>query len=230
MIVKSCASGLASLAIVVSLAGCDFGVFDNYDAPNATLTGRVVYQGNPIGVRSNGVQLELRQPGYELDEEILVYVGQDGTFSASLFDGDYLLTLTPGEGPWVDNSDTIRVQVRGQAQVDVPVVPYYTISNPAIGHSGGSIEATFNVESVNTTREVEYVGLYVSTTTFVDRNNMAVRTEMPRSAISSLDAPIELSVSLSAALAQRSDVYVRIGVKTSGVAELLFSPVQKITF
>jgi len=59
---------------------------------------------------------------------------------------------------------------------------------------------------------------------------MAVRTEMPRSAIPSLDAPIELSVPLSAALTQRSDVYARIGVKTSGVAELLFSPVQKITF
>jgi hypothetical protein len=211
------------------LAGCGFGALDNYSAPNATLTGRVVYQGTAVGVRSNGVQLELWQPGYELNQKIPIHIAQDGSFSARVFDGDYKLNLLPGNGPWVDNRDTILIQVRGHAAVDVPVVPYYTIENPSIGHASGSIESTFNVGSVNITREVEYVGLYVSTTTFVDRTNMAVRTERPRSAIPTLDAPIALSVTLPANLAQRNDVYARIGVKTVGVDELLFSPVQKIT-
>lgn len=221
---------LACLALAVSLGACEYGVFDNYDEPNALLTGRVVYQGAAIGVRSNGVQLELWQPGYDLNQKIPIYIDQDGSFSAMLFDGDYQLTLLPGNGPWADSRDTIQVQVRGQAQVEVPVVPYYTIENSSIQHSGGAISATFDVGSVNTTRGVEYVGLYVSTTAFVDRTNMSVRTERPRSAISTLDDPISLSVGLTPALAARGDVYARIGVKTAGVDELLFSPVQRITF
>ena len=120
---------LASLALAASLAACEFGVFDNYDEPNALLTGRVVYQGSPVGVRSNGVQLELWQPGYDLNQKIPIYVDQDGSFSAMVFDGEYKLNLLAGNGPWVDIRDTLQVQVQGQTQVDVPVVPYYTIEN-----------------------------------------------------------------------------------------------------
>lgn len=230
MIVKPFTSVVAALAIAVSVAGCDFGVFDNYDAPNATLSGRVVYQGEPIGVRSNGVQLELWEPGFEQPAKIPIYVGQDGSFSARVFDGQYKLTLLAGNGPWVDNADTIQIQLRGKTEVEVPVVPYYTIQNASIGHSAGAIQSTFNVGAVRTTRAVEYVGLYVSTTSIVDRTNMSVRQERPASAIASLANPISLNVTLPASLAGRESVYARIGVKTVGVAELLYSPVQKITF
>ena len=219
---------LASLALAASLAACEFGVFDNYDEPNALLTGRVVYQGSPVGVRSNGVQLELWQPGYDLNQKIPIYVDQDGSFSAMVFDGEYKLNLLAGNGPWVDIRDTLQVQVQGQTQVDVPVVPYYTIENPSISHAAGVVTASFEVGSVDTSRELEYVGLYVSTTSFVDRGNMAVRIERPRSAIPSLADPITLSVTLPASLANRDDVYARIGVKTVGVSELIFSPVTRI--
>ena len=229
-IVKPFMRMVTAVAVTAVLAGCDFNVFDNYDEPNATLTGRLVYQGNPVGLRSNGVQLQLWQPGYELNQSIPIYVGQDGTFSARLFDGDYRLNLVAGNGPWLDSPDTIQVQVRGEAQVDVPVMPYYTIQNPDTRFVSGAIESTFTIGSVTTSRAVEYVGLYVSTTSFVDRNNMSVRLERPRSAIPSLAAPITLSVTLPPNLAQRNDVHARIGVKTVGVAELLYSPVEKITF
>lgn len=221
---------LSSLALAAAVGACDFGVFDNYEEPDALLSGRVVHAGSPVGVRSNGVQLELWQPGYELNQKIPIYVDQDGSFSAMLFDGDYELTLLPGNGPWVDIRDTIRVQVRGQTEVEVPVVPYYTVENASIQQSGGVVSATFDIGAVDTSREVEYVGLYVSTTGFVDRTNMSVRTERPRSEIASLDDPVALSVELTEALAARADVHARIGIKTAGVDELLFSPVQRITF
>ena len=221
---------LASLALAASLAACEFGVFDNYDEPNALLTGRVVYQGSPVGVRSNGVQLELWQPGYDLNQKIPIYVDQDGSFSAMVFDGEYKLNLLAGNGPWVDIRDTLQVQVQGQTQVDVPVVPYYTIENPSISHAAGVVTTSFEVGSVDTSRELEYVGLYVSTTHFVDRSNMAVRTERDRADLTSLDDPVSLSVELTDDLQERADIYVRVGLKTEGVDELLFTPVQKITF
>jgi hypothetical protein len=228
--VNRSSSILASLALAAAMAACEFGVFDNYDEPNALLSGRVVYQGTPVGVRSNGVQLELWQPSYELNQKIPIYVDQDGSFSAMVFDGDYKLNLLPGNGPWVDTRDTLQVQVRGQAQVDVPVVPYYTIGNASIAHSAGSVTANFDVGSVDDSRELDYVGLYVSTTNFVDRSNMTVGVERQRADIPTLDDPISLSVDLTDELRERSDVYARIGVKTAGVDELLFTPVQRITF
>lgn len=69
--------------------------------------------------------------------------------------------------------------------------------------------------------------LYVSTTSFVDRT-VPVRTDVACSGIPSLNAPVNVSLSLPANLRQQKDVYVRVGVKTVSVAEMLFSPVIKI--
>lgn len=202
---------------------------DNYEPPSSVLSGRVVWEGRPIGVRSNGVQLELWQPGFELNQKIPIYVSQDGSFSAVLFDGRYKLNLLAGNGPWVDSQDTILIDLKGRAEVDVPVRPYYTIEQEVVGYRDGQIEATFRIGQVETSRALEYVGLYVSTTSFVDRTNMVVRNEVPRSALGSLDDPVQLSVALTPALLERENVFVRIGVKTVGVAELLFSPVYKVS-
>src|SRR5688572_7366607 len=100
--------------LVVFSAACKK---DNYDAPKSWITGKVVYQNQPVGVRSNGVQLELWQPGFQTFSKIPVYISQDGTFSANVFDGDYKLTRLKGNGPWADNTDTIAVSVRGSAVV-----------------------------------------------------------------------------------------------------------------
>lgn len=245
---KSSTRLVAALACAVSLAGCDniLGL-DNYDAPNATLTGRVVFEGQPVGVRSSGVQLELWQPGYALNQKIPVHVAQDGTFSASLFDGTYKLNLLRGNGPWVSTTDTIDVEVRGQTSVDIPVQPYYVIRNeqiahnPAGGGAHGTINATFAVGQVNTGQALEYVGVYVGTTTFVDRNNSvsipdAERERLRAAILPQLESNGTISISVrlpdniyqTGSPARREHVFVRVGVKTVGVAEMLFSPVHKI--
>jgi hypothetical protein len=237
---KSPALLVGLLAAVAMLGGCDniFGL-DNYDPPQSTLTGRLAYQGEAIGVRSGGVELELWQPGYELNEKIPVYVAQDGTFTAKLFDGSYKLNLRSGNGAWVDNPDTIRFELKGSTDITVPVTPYYTIENESITHDAGvnapvgAIRATFDIGQVTPARPVEFVGLYVATTSFVDRNHMVVRTEKPMSDLD-LSAPITLSVDLPANIhttpspESRDSVSVRVGVKTSGVDEMLFTKVYKV--
>src|SRR5690554_1512804 len=101
---------IITLSVILFITGCEI---DNYEAPKSFLEGKVVYNNQPVGVRSNGVQLELWQPGYALYSKIPVYVSQDGSFSASVFDGDYKLVRLEG-APWVNNTDTIDVQVRGR--------------------------------------------------------------------------------------------------------------------
>ena len=122
---------------------------------------------NPVQLRTRGVELELWQPGFELNEKIPVYVAQDGTFSATVFDGEYRLNTIPNNGPWMNSSDTLDITVQGEAVVDIPVRPYFVVRDPQITHdpsaggAGGTVRANFRVETVNTGRQVEWVGLYV---------------------------------------------------------------------
>ena len=131
------------------LAACEK---DNLKEPGSTLTGRIVYQGQPVGVRSAGVQFELWQRGFQLFTRIPLNIKQDGTFSATLFDGDYKLVRARGAGPWVDNADTIPVKVQGTASVDVPVEPYFIIKNEAFTRNGTTVTGTFQLQAVNTGR------------------------------------------------------------------------------
>lgn len=236
-----------SLLAGLLLGGCNITDLDNYTPPESTITGRVLFEGRPIGVRSGGVQLELWQPAYELNTKIPVRVAYDGTFAAAVFDGSYEINLLPGNGPWLNNPTRIPVAVNGQANVDIEVTPYYTIENesitfnPAGGGPHGTVQASFSVRQVNPTQALEYVGLYVGTTVLVDRNtSLSIpnsQRERLRSAILSelnSNSPISISVTLPANIyetqspVRREHVFVRVGVKTAGVAEMLFSPVYRI--
>ena len=175
MIMKSSAKLMATLASVALLAGCDIFTLDTHDPPDATLTGRLVYNGEPVGVRSNEVELELWQPGpeFELDTKIPVYVAQEGTYSAAVHSGEYEINLL--DGPWVSDPTRIPVTVSGETTLDIEVEPFYTIENasftfdPNVGTTGG-ITATFNVNQVNTSQPLEFVGVYIGGNYFVDRN------------------------------------------------------------
>ncbi|MEO5995843.1 MAG: DUF3823 domain-containing protein [Chitinophagaceae bacterium] len=221
---KSARILFALTAVVFVFAGC---AKDNYTQPSATLTGQVSYQGKAVGVRSNGVQLELWQHGYQVYSKIPVFIAQDGTFSASLFNGDYKLVLLKGNGPWVDKADSIDVHVNGSATIDVPVTPYYTISNETIQKNGTAIAASGKITKVST-NAIERVSLYIGTTTIVDATNNNAVANQTGVALGNLSQPITFNMTLSAALAARDYVYGRIGVKTSGIGEMLYTQPQKI--
>lgn len=214
------------LAGTILLAGC---AKDNFDPPSSTLTGRVVYQDQPIGVRTNGVQLELWQRGYQLFTKIPVFLAQDGSFSASLFDGDYKLVRLRGNGPWVDNTDTIDVQVRGASKIDVPVQPYYVIRNEKMQKSGSAVTASCLVSQAIAGKAVESVTLYLGATQFVDINNNAGRVDKSGADVADLTKELSFSLNIPATVLSKGYAYGRIGVKTVGVAEMLYTPVQKIT-
>jgi hypothetical protein len=218
------------IVILLVLFGSGLGCGkDNFDPPESTLSGRVVYQSQPIGVRSDGVQLELWQRGFQLFSKIPVYVAQDGTFSVSLFDGDYLLTRLKGNGPWADNTDTILVSVRGNTTVDVPVDPYFIIKSETFTKSGNDINVSFNLQRVNTSRNLEAVRLYIGQTLLTDQNRNEANVQKAASAITDLSQPVTLTATIPASLLTKQNyVFARVGVKTVGVAELAYSMPQKI--
>lgn len=213
------------LALMVALSGCEK---DNRTEPKSVLKGRVVFDGQPVGVRSNGVQLELWQHGYQLFTKIPVHINQDGTFAASLFDGNYKLVRLRGNGPWTDNTDSIDVELRGSKEIDVPVNPYFVLKNDVYAKGEGKVSATFNVQQVATGRTLERVNLYIGTTTIVDPNNNVANAQEVAANLTDLSKPVTLTANIPANLASREHIYARIGVKTSGVGEMLFGMPQKI--
>lgn len=206
-------------------AGCEK---DNRLQPESTLTGRVVYQGQPLGLRSAGVQFELWQYGYQLFTKIPLNIKQDGTFSATLFDGDYKLVRLKGAGPWVDMSDSIDVKIKGTTAVDVPVEPFFIIKNESFEKTGTTVKGTFILQRVNTTRTLELARIYIGPNLIVDQNNNSANTQILAAAITDLSQPVTLNVTIPASIVNDNFIFVRIGVKTIGVAELLYTIPQKI--
>jgi hypothetical protein len=216
--IKSCLVLLIGLAA----ASCEF---DNFEEPRSTLSGRIVYNNEALGLRSNGVELELWQRGYDLFQKIPVYVAQDGTFSAVVFDGNYKMTLIRGNGPWMDRTDSIDVQVRGSKMIDVEVQPYYAINNPNISVNGSSISVTFTLEDTGAGRDLEYAAIFMGRTNLTDAvRNEGVHT-IPSEDIT-FGTPMTVSVPIPANLSGRSEIFVRVGAKTAGVAELIYSQVE----
>ncbi len=109
---------------------------DNFSEPRSHLTGKVVYNGSPIGVRHGKVAFDIYQEGYELDEPVKVYIAQDGTFSAMLFDGDYRLVSTDGTAPWANGVAELPVTVRGNTYTELEVEPYYTLDDVKLASRG----------------------------------------------------------------------------------------------
>lgn len=243
---------LSILCIVFIMAGCKK---DNYEKPSSYIKGRVIYQGEAIGVRSNGVQLELWQHGYQLFSKVAINVAQDGTFSANVFDGDYLITRLKGNGPWADQTDSVSVHLEGNANIDVPVTPYYLIKNATFSFNKAdtSIKATFNVNQVTTGKAIEKISLSIGLTEFVDMTSnqipFAPASVNDFNPPASIAQPITLTVSLNpdrypdvaspkmdrAELRRQLGValstkygFLRVGLKTVGVTERIYSQVQKL--
>lgn len=207
---------LTSLLLIIA-AGCKK---DNYEKPASLLTGRVVYDKNPVGVRSNAVQLELWQHGYANFSKIPVYVSQEGDFSAQLFDGEYQLVLRQGNGPWLDNADSIDLTVRGATSIDVNVNPYFILSGTSFAKNGDQLTVTTTITQVHDNLPLEAVRLYIGKTNIVDQVNK----------VADVTAAVDISqpVSLTITLPEKTTYYARIGVKTAGVAEQVYSAVQKV--
>lgn len=219
----------------LGLSSCEY---DNYDAPKATLEGRIVYQGEPINVAVNEVNYELWEPGWQLKTPINVTVAQDGSYSASLFNATYKLVFRPNQGPFrmvhnsATDSDTILVDVKGHTVLDIEVEPYYIIRSPQFALNNNAVNATASLEQIITgedARNIEQVSLFLNKTQFVDQRgdyNLA-RTDIAGGDVVDINN-ISLSTNVPDLVRSQSFIYARIGVKIEGVEDMLYSPVQRL--
>jgi len=201
---------------------------DNYDAPQSELHGKITYNGETLGLRGTGeaVQLQLYQDGYELRDNIPVYVGQDGTFKAKLFDGEYKLVTRNQNGPWVNSRDTTVIKLNGSTTIEVKVTPYFTISGTNISLNGSQLNGTFTVNQVVQTANIDYVMLLISKTNFVDDVSYIARQDFRGLGTGSLNLSMDLSSNQQVANAKA--LFGRVGVRTVGADQAIYSDVVRL--
>lgn len=212
--------------VSVLLLGCGK---DNYEKPTSIIRGKVTYNGKAIGVRGTAevIQLQLYQDGYQLKDRIPVHVGQDGSFSAKVFDGQYKLVARNNNGPWIDASqDTLVIDLKGIADVNYEVTPYFTIENVALSlNTDKKLTANFTINKVVQTAELRYYSLLVNRTAFVDDVVNIWRKEYYSAS---------LSVSLSEDLSSLKDIkstgvlFARVGVRSNLTEQPIYSEIIRI--
>lgn len=210
---------------------------DNFDEPGSKLEGKLVYNGEAINVSYNDVTMQLWEPGWQTKGEITVSVNQDGTYGAMLFNSTYKLIIPSNQGPFRSKtnaetgSDTILVKLSGSKVMDIEVEPYYLIHNSQFAASGREITGTFKIDQIITgtgAKSIERVNLYINKTQFVDFRSNVASAELAGDAITNLSS-VSLKATVPDIVPTQNYVFCRIGLKISGVEDMIFSPVVKIT-
>lgn len=211
---------------------------DNYAAPSSLLTGHLTYKGDSIQVERNQVPFQIYQYGFGKVGPISQTFAQDGSYAAVLFNGNYKIIVPNGQGPFMwkqtaaGNPDTVNVALNGSQTVNLEVTPYYMIRNASISVSGGTASAICKLEKIITdvnAKDIERVSLYINKDQFVSGGDNIAKMDLAAAAITDINN-ISLSVAVPAITPTQNYVYARIGLKIAGLEDMIFSPLQKISF
>ncbi|MFT4153676.1 DUF3823 domain-containing protein [Parafilimonas sp.] len=232
---------LSKYMLAAGLGACIYSCKkDNYAPPGAMLTGNLLYNTDTIYVEKDAVHFQIYQYGFGKVGPISTNetFAQDGSYSAALFNGDYKLIIPAGDGPFVSATtssgapDSVAITMNGNQTTDIQVTPYYLIRNAQASASGDNVTASFSIDQIITgadAKDIESVNLYINKTQFVSANNNIAGASVSGSDLTSLSG-VSMSVAIPSMTPTQSYVFARIGLKISGVEDMIFSPLFKVEF
>jgi uncharacterized protein DUF3823 len=173
---------LAAASLLVQSCGKD-----NVKYPTSTLSGHFTYNGQKVGMlfanpdlyfgAGTGHNLAFQQVSGKQNVygsgEINVYAQHDGSFTSKFFDGDYVYRTLGTKNPFEDIPvTTTPITIKGDTQLEIPVVPYWWMTGLATTFTGGTggatgvFTATFTLTKVSTAtaRTLDRVFIYLSPT------------------------------------------------------------------
>jgi len=230
---KSFKYSIAVVLVAMILHGCKK---DNYDEPSSLLSGRFLYNGEPIYVEYNRVPFELYQYGFGKVGPINGTITPEGTYSHMLFNGQYKLVVRSGQGPFLwpatgGKQDSIAIDVSGNTTRDIEVRPYYMIRTPQLTLAAGKVTGNFKIEQIikdADAKTIERAALFINKTIFVGVDNNIARADITGANITDPNN-VSLNVTVPGITPTQNYVFARIGVKASGVEDWIFTAVQKIS-
>lgn len=235
---------LTFVSLIILTASCGK---DNYEAPKSKIYGQVLYKdasGNEHELYVRGtaeaVKMRLYQYGWELTDGIDAFLDQEGKFESVLFDGEYHLVPNKDNGPWKtiysspEKKDTVDIVLKGQTEVKVYVTPYFLIQNAQIALNNYTVNAVFDVEQIVSDAIIDRTDVFLSTTRFVDEGTNFVRVQLEDKTPGHKNFSFTIEdeaqkKNLDLAKARVGKIFARIGVKTAGADQFIYSKVTEIT-
>lgn len=205
---------------------------DNYDGPNAALSGSFIDAETKALVEQDiirGTTIEIAEHGYDPVEKQILIVKNDGTYANSLlFANTY--TVQPVRGNFIDIAPQ-DVQISGNTRLDFTVVPYIRVKDASIVKNGTKVVATFKLQQ-NVTTNVKKIGLYAHQDSRVGEPMRFVAAEADVNAVVDPNHVYTLSIDLpsnSSQLKPGKSYYFRIGaVIDKGDAKFNYAPVVQL--
>ena len=118
------------------------------------------------------------------------------------------------------------VNVKNFTEVNVLVTPYFTISDESITLSGSVLNATFKVNQVVNSAEIDYVTLLVSKTSFVDDVSNIARKDFKDQDAGSMTLSMDMTD--NSAVSSAKALFARVGVRTVGADQAVYSKVFQL--
>ncbi len=226
---------------------------DNFAPPASKLSGKIVYQGEGLQLQHAQCAYQLYQDGFGAYTSIPgTAFSQEGDFSILLYDGAYKFTIVDAQAPflWKKNtmghSDTMLVNVKGNANIAIEVTPYYLLRNTAITNVGRTVTAKFAIEKIindANARNIEYAQLFFNRTQFVAQaanyNLIGLSTSanpisesLGRLNVGNIadvnDVSITVPIPSLPTFPSQDYFFARVGLKIAGIEKLIYSPVVKL--
>jgi hypothetical protein len=194
----------------VCLYGCDL---DNYDAPNATLTGQLIdaETNEPMPTQiPNGARIRIYE--FYKDEWSLqpydFWVKQDGSFeNRSAFAGKYRITA---EGAFAA-FEPIETDISGTTELDIRVTPHLRLSVDAVAGTGGEVTLSTQLSRSANAPKIRTISFMCGKTPYVDKNTFAKKSDVDVNSVSDNEIVSKTYSATLTGLAPNTTYYVRVG-------------------
>lgn len=177
------------------MASCEL---DNYEAPNASISGKIYdWETNEL-VRQdivNGAQIEYIEHGFENPPTQYMIIKNEGVYRNNImFAGTYTMQLRRGNFIPLDE---IEVEIKkGHNEVDFKVQPYIRVKNVKIEKSqNNSIVAEFNLQPT-VPNKVAKIGLYAHQQATVGYQSKIAFIEQTLNEVASEDTRYRLELAI----------------------------------
>lgn len=206
-------------ALLCGIWGFQSCSLDNFDEPNASLSGALVDSETGETVQTqykNGAKVRLYE--YYNNEwttqPVDFYAKQDGTFTNNIvFAGKYKVVT---EGPF-ETPDEIEMDITGHKDLQIKVVPFLRVESTASA-SGTSVNFTAKIARTSSTRKIKTLEFYCASTPYVDKSTFVSKKTIDLSAMTDSEILSKTFTQTIDGLKSGKTYYARVGTLTENAA------------
>lgn len=222
---------IAPIAFVIfsmlNFQGCQL---DNYDGPDAALTGRLVDRETNETMPTqyqNGSKIRLYEfyNGQWSSQPNDFWVKQDGTFeNRALFSGNYKIIA---EGAF-DQPEAIEMEISGTKTLDIKVTPFLRLTIDAVAN-GDAITLNTKISRSANAAKIKSITFLCAKTPYADKSTFVKKTDKDVSTMEDNEIVSQTFTETISELARGTTYYVRVGALAENPAnDYNYSTIVKV--